>query len=245
MTKFERYGVVAGIIGTVIAGAAFFYDLWKDNRPSKVPEPMPSPLAGPLPTPVKPELLISKLTTGMSRKSVEAVFGVPMFAEPNQQYAVDNLIFVFPNFFLQTIISSEQKVLFYSVTTRGAGFQPEVPKLGGHLTSAKFVSFGEGDTVYSDATSKYYEYAEKHVLGNAGNYRTIYLGYCPSGAAPDWNKFAMPLFGQDDASAMHLFRTANSPNCYGVGDINGDVEALIQSVRIGLDYYQSRDLPTN
>lgn len=195
------------------------------------------------PTPIDPESLIDKVTTGITRKALEEAFGQPKFDEFIEEQGVRNLVFVFPRFFLQAVVSSTDSVIFYSVTTRSSEFRPEVPKLGGRLIETKLAAFGDAEHVYSDMTSKYYEYAEKIYLGNPGNYRTIYLGFCPSGAPPDWRKFKAAVLDRDGPARVNQFRSENAPNCYGVGDIMGDEGAIVQGVRMGLAYFVARDLP--
>lgn len=265
MARLEKSSWIAGIVSAVLAVVGFAWGVWVYLRPPESPQPQATTIASisgdrnvvvqgsnntinnsissATPATVDPESLVDKLTTGITRKSLEEVFGQPRFDEFIKELGVRNLVFVFPRFFLQAVVSSADSVIFYSVTTRSTAFRPEVPKLGGRLVETKLAAFGEAEHVYSDMTSKYYEYAEKIYLGNAGNYRTIYLGFCPSGAPPDWGKFEAAVLDRDGPARVNQFRSENAPNCYGVGDIMGDESAVVQGVRMGLDYYVARDLP--
>ena len=265
MPSLEKSSWIAGIVSAVLAAVGIAWGVWSYIRPPETSSLPVSPttwvtgnqnlvvhggsntinLASPALAQMQPnpELLIAKVNTGITRKSIEALFGQPRFDDPIPSLGGRNLIFVFPRFFLQVVVSLEEKVAFYSVTTRTVEFRPEVPKLDGRLMETKLADFGDLQHVYSDITSKYYEYAEKIYLGNAGNYRTIYLGFCPSGAPPDWGKFKPAVLNQDGLAAVNRFRAQNAPNCYGVGDILGEEDAIVRQVRIGLDYYVARDLP--
>ena len=243
MPNLEKSSWIGGILGAIFAFFGTTWGIWIYYHPSPAPQ-VPAPIQTLPSMPIiEPESQIPKVTTGISRKFLDNIFGNPTFDDLYPQLKIRNLIYVFPRFFLQAVISLDGKVVFYSVTTRSSAFRPHVPKLGGRLIETKFAEFGESEHVYSDMTSKYYEYAEKYNLGNAGNYRNIYLGFCPSGASPDWDKFKPAVLDDDGEVGVKSFRLQNAPNCFGVGDINGNEDVIIQELRIGLDYYISRDLP--
>jgi len=165
-----------------------------------------------------------------------------MFDEKIKGFGANNLIFVFPRFLLQAIISDEGKVIFYSVTTRSEGFTPSIPKLGGSLLATNFSELGGPDIINGYLGSKYYEYNEKIYLGNLGNYRNFYVGLCPAGVPPSGDKFFPVIPESDGPAAVKKFRESNSPNCYGVGDILGGEEKIVEYVGIGIDYFVARDL---
>lgn len=153
-----------------------------------------------------------------------------------------NLIFVFPRFFLQAILSQEGKVVFYSVTTRTTDFRPIIPNLGGQLLESHYADFGDAEHIYSHMSSKYYEYAEKIYIGNVGNYRNFYLGYCPAGVLPKPESFMPMVLEREGPSAHKEFRTNSTPNCFGIGDIQGDENGILERFGMGIDYYVARDL---
>ena len=257
----ERASWIAGIVGTIFA---VFWGIWLYIRPpeSSLPlQPTQPSINGSqnvliqgnnnvVGTPsdsaprkgINPESALATLTTGISRTSLEAQFGPAKFDETYSELSANNLVFVFPRFFLQAVISREDKVVFYSVTTRSTDFRPSIPKLGGQLLSSRFSDFGEAEHVYSYMTSKYYAYAEKIYRGNAGNYRNFYLGYCPAGAPPVGDKFVSVVLEHDGLAAHKQFRAANAPNCFGVGDILGDEDQILEKISMGINYFAARDL---
>jgi hypothetical protein len=189
-----------------------------------------------------PELELEKLSIGVTRASVESTFGVPRFDRFEETLKLRNLIFVFPRFFLQTVIDGTGNVVFFSVTTRSSAFRPKVPKSEGRLLDSKFEYFGKVDHIYSDMTSKYYEYAEKFYLGNAGNYKNYYLGFCPAGEFSIHGETGPYVSSRDPSHYWAKFRKENAPNCFGVGEIPEGEEDAIRTIRIGLDYYLARDV---
>lgn len=255
----KRTSLVAAIIGTIFAAA---WSVWIYIRPpASSPPPQPS-INGSQNVLIQgnnnvvgassdstqrkeiiPESILSTLATGISRAYLEAQLGPARFDEINSKLGTNNLIFVFPHFFLQAVVSREGKVVFYSVTTRSLDFRPTIPKIGGQLLDSRFADYGEAEHLYSDMTSKYYEYAEKIYTGNAGNYRNIYLGYCPAGVLPMRDQFVPVVLERDGPVAYKQFRIANTPNCFGVGEILGNEDKIMESIGMGIDYYVARDLP--
>jgi len=258
----EKASWIAGIVGTAFA---IIWGIITYLRPPESPPPPKAdnrPLIGnknviiegnnnvigttldtPLTPSNNPEASLTKITTGMSRTFLEGLFGPARYDELNAELGANNLIFVFPRFFLQAVVSRDRNVIFYSVTTRSGNFRPSIPKLGGELLNSHFSDFGEAVHVYSNMTSKYYEYAERINIGNAGNYHNIYLGYCPAGAPPVWEKFTPMVLEDDGPVARNKFRAENTPNCFGVGEILGKEDEVINTFHMGIDYYVSRDLP--
>ena len=248
----ERASWIAGIGSALFAvGWGIFTYFLPPASPAPIPQTPVSTIGNSLPVTnqsdsnsvLSMESALSTLNTGISRGSLEARFGPATFDDPDAKLAIRNLIFVFPRFFLQAITSNEGKVIFYSVTTRSKDFHPAIPKLNGKLLESHFADFGNPEHLYSDMTSKYYEYAERFSLGNAGNYRHIYLGYCPSGVYPLMENFVPVVLAEQGATAMAEFRVKNTPNCFGVGNILGDEKNIVENIRMGIDYYVSRDIP--
>lgn len=259
--SLERASWIAGIVGTVFAVT---WGIWTYLRPPESSTPPHGPtitgsqnvliqgnnnvIDAPPGTPSQngspnPETQLEMLTTGISRASLEAEFGPAKFDDRDAELGIANLVFVFPRFFLQAVVSRDGKVIFYSVTTRSPDFRPAIPKLGGKLMESRFAAFGDAEHVSSEMASKYYEYLERIYLGNVGSYRNFYLGYCPAGAPPVWEKFVPVVLERDGAAALKQFRTDNAPNCFGVGDIHGDEDKILHNVGMGIDYYVARDIP--
>lgn len=260
----ERASWIAAIVGTIFAivwGIVTYIRPPEGPAPTAQPQPqatikgneniviqgnnnsvISSSSAPPTKENFNPESALETLTTGMSRTALEAQFGPARFDDEIVKLAARDLIFVFPRFFLQAVISHQGKVIFYSVTTRSADFRPAIPKLDGRLLESHYKDLGNGEHIYSNMSSKFYEYAERIYLGNPGNYRNFYLGYCPAGILPGKDKFSPAVLDRDGPLAMKEFREKSTPNCFGVGDILGDEDRIFENIHMGIDYFIARDL---
>ena len=186
---------------------------------------------------------LSEMMPGLSRRKVEELFGVPSFDARFEEANAHSATFVTPDYFLKVIFSKDEDVVFYSVTTRSEYFKPKIPYSEMRLLQSKFSEIGEAEHLYSYLSSKHYEYAEKIYLGNPGNYRTLYLGYCSSGVYPDVDGLFSPVVVDDYvADAWQHFRQSVGPNCYGVGDSSEEGEELLLQSGVGPDYFVTREL---
>ncbi|RAY84283.1 hypothetical protein DP190_11105 [Enterobacter cloacae] len=185
--------------------------------------------------------------TGASIKYIESIFGAPVKEEHSEDGKVNEYIYSFRKFYLQVVYDNKNTVILYSVTSKDKDFHPEVPYLGKTL-GHKFKDFGNHiNYLHFDHSSKFYQYEEGHYLGNPGNYRNFYLAYNPAGvdyvelqSLPDFYNNDEPSPNKKD---VEVFRSKNAPNTFGVGDINGGPEGLELSFRLGIDYYDARDIP--
>lgn len=169
MKRLNRFALIATIAGTLFGIPWAIWTYWKSQESStptiasgavirgnqnfviqgnnnvlKVPSE-----SSPQQNSLGPEALLDTLNTGISRSSLEAQFGTAMFDTLDSESGFRNMIFVFPRFFLQTVITPDGNVVFYSVTTRSAEFRPEIPMLGGKLLEARFASFENSEHYYS------------------------------------------------------------------------------------------------
>lgn len=188
------------------------------------------------------EARLRKLTTGVSRSFVEKNFGSPVFDDAITDLGLRNLIFAFSRFFLQIVTSNDGRVVFYAVTSRSPDFRPTIPKLGGKLLDTKFSEMGEPESATSHWSSKEFSYAEKFYLGNLGGYKDFYVGYCPAGVLVYEKYFEYSSVGGGSVASKE-FRMANSPNCFGVGELSSGNDEIIKSVGLGLDRSAANDLP--
>ncbi len=225
--KITIAGGIAGIIGTAVALVAY---KWPPASPaSDAPPSVQVPVTivnSPniqVTTPVgavpalqgaysprgqrQYEDSLSWLSTGISRASLVERFGTPRFETgADAVFKASVLTFVFPRFFLQAILSSDGTVMLYSVTTRTSDFRPTIPKLGGHLLDSRYVSFGDAELRRAYMSSKYFEYLEKIDRGNLTNFRSIFLGYCPSGALLDSQTTIEETDAKKDPARLAKFR---------------------------------------
>ncbi len=192
-----------------------------------------------------PEDELIKLSTGISQKYVESIFGIPLIENTDDK--LSQYIYSFDQFYLQVIFDDQESVKFYAVTSKSKDFTPEIPFLGSALGSRTFSKISEDyEFIYSNLSSKYYEYAESHYFGNPGNYRTYYLVYSPSGF--DFNNDIKKVYSisEDEylqnKSKIDELRNWLIPNTYAVGDILGDETQILSSYTIGINYFVTRDL---
>lgn len=195
----------------------------------------------------KAEDNINVIYTGSSIKYIESIFGVPVKEEHSENGEISEYTYSFKKFYLQVVYNKNNRVIFYSVTSKDKNFHPKVPYLGGVLGDS-FESFGNNiDYLQSGYSSKFYQYEEGHFLGYPGNYRNFYLSYNPAGIEymelkplTDWynNNNSYP-----DAEELIEFRKNNAPNTFGVGDINGSHDGPELFYGIGIEYYDARDIP--
>lgn len=257
--NLERANHIAGIASAVLAVVGIAWGVWTYFKPPETPAApaqnvTPSPpaikpdtAAIPLVTrptgPSTPESEIASLGIGVSRAYLESKFGPPAIDNVVEGSQLRNLVFAFPRFHLQTVLSAQNAVIFYSVTTRSPEFRPTVPYLGGQLLQARFSDFGEAEHLYSEMSSKYYAYAEWIYLGNPGNYKNLYLGYCPAGVYPEQSSLEPVLLDRDGEKARKRFRNAATPNCFGIGAGDLDEQKMLTHAGFGVDYFTARELP--
>ncbi|TDT51740.1 hypothetical protein DFO53_4248 [Enterobacter sp. AG5470] len=185
--------------------------------------------------------------TGTSIKYIESIFGPPIKESHNKEKQINQYLYSFKKFYLQIVFDDSNTVIFYAVTSKDLDFHPSIPYLNSQL-GFNFTHYGEDDTfLYSDYSSKFYEYAEYHYLGNPGNYRNFYLAYNPAGV--DYQALQpLPDMMNDEKSPpkqadLKAFRKQNAPNTFAVGDINGNPEGPEMYFGIGIGYYDARDIP--
>ena len=184
---------------------------------------------------------LNEITTGWSKEYLEHKFGPAIIKNVYSKYGVTESIHSFPKFYLQTIFDKNDKLIFYSVTSKSLNFHPKVPSIGIILGKKTFSEIGEGEHLYSYLGSKYYTYAEVHYFGNLGNYRNYYFAYNPAGVdyALEWFPAVLDTDGKNEIDKM---RRRAKPNTFGVGDILGDELDMLKNIGIGIDYYIARDI---
>lgn len=190
---------------------------------------------------LNPEELLDTLHLGVSKSYLISLFGTPRFDEKPNNYKINNVIFVFPAFFLQAIFSVEDKLIFYSVTTRSLKFHPNIPKINKKLLETTFANlFDNAIYLYSELTSKYFSYAEKIYLGNSGNYKDLYLGYCPAGESYDMS--VLRIGNENNPKILQEFRINNMPNCFGIGENDSELTQYLHDYQLNIHYYNKREI---
>lgn len=184
---------------------------------------------------------LNEITTGWPKEYLEHKFGPAIIKNIYSNYEVTELIHSSPKFYLQSIFDKNDKLIFYSVTSKSMDFHPQVPRIGIILGKSTFSEIGDGEHLYSYLGSKYYTYAEVHYFGNPGNYRNYYFAYNPAGVdyASKWFPAVLDVDGKKEIDKM---RQRAKPNTFGVGDILGDELHMLKNIGIGIEYYVARDI---
>ena len=190
---------------------------------------------------LNPENLLDTLHLGVNKSYLISLFGTPRFDEKPNNYKINNVIFVFPTFFLQAIFSLEDKLIFYSVTTRSLKFHPNIPKIDKKLLEITFSNlFDSAIYFYSELNSHYFSYAEKIYLGNSGNYKDLYLGYCPAGESYDMS--VLGIGNKNNPKILQEFRINNMPNCFGIGENDSELTQYLHDYQLNIHYYNKREI---
>jgi hypothetical protein len=186
---------------------------------------------------------LEKLNAGVSVKHVEAIFGAPIVERKTSKKGLSTYLYSFKKFYLQVVFDKENTVKFFAVTIKDASFNPKVPYLNQRLGKFRFSDMNSGKTLYSNKSSKFYEYAEFHYLGFPGNYRNIYIAYNPSGTDYGAQMESPSIPELELPSAIAKFKASAFPNTYGVGEILGDEDQWVPKTGVGIDFYTAIDLP--
>ncbi|AFL68771.1 ETEC_3214 domain-containing protein [Sulfurospirillum barnesii] len=190
---------------------------------------------------LNPENLLETLHLGVSKSYLISLFGTPRFDEKPNNYKINNVIFVFPTFFLQAIFSLEDKLIFYSITTRSLKFHPNIPKIDQKLLEITFSNlFDNAIYFYSELNPHYFSYAEKIYLGNSGNYKDLYLGYCPAGKSYDMS--VLTISDENNPKILQEFRINNMPNCFGIGENDSELTRYLHDYQLNIHYYDKREI---
>lgn len=195
----------------------------------------------------KAEDNLNVIYTGTSIKYIESIFGPPIKETHSEDNKISEYIYSFKKFYLQIVFNSDNTVVLYSVTSKSSDFHPNIPYLNAPL-GENFTRYGQDQHfLYSGRSSKFYEYAEYHYLGNPGNYRNFYLSYNPSGTDYQELEQLPDIFNDKNSppkkDQLNSFREKNAPNTFAVGDINGSPDGIELYFGIGIDYYDARDIP--
>lgn len=186
---------------------------------------------------------LDKINSGVSIKHVEAIFGAPVVEGKIPEKKLTSYLYSFKKFYLQVLFDKENTVQFFAVTVKDPNFKPKLPYLDLKLGDFKFSELDRGEMLYSNASSKFYEYAEFHYLGNPGNYRNLYVAYNPAGTKYGAEPYCPEISELESPSALAKFKKSAFPNTFGVGTILGDEEKWIPKSGVGIDFYTARDLP--
>jgi len=231
INQFKRHKAVLITTTTILVGGVGFFnngfELAKNHLAQKHAEDS-----------------LDQINAGVSIKHVEAIFGAPIVEGKIPEKELTSYLYSFKKFYLQVLFDKENTVQFFAVTVKDPSFKPKLPYLVDlKLGSFKFSELDGGQMLYSNVSSKFYEYAEFHYLGNPGNYRNLYIAYNPAGteygAEPSWPEISE----LESPSALGKFKNSAFPNTFGVGTILGDEEKWVPKAGVGIDFYTARDLP--
>ncbi len=190
---------------------------------------------------------LGQINSGVSIRYVESLFGVPIVERKIAKGKLTENLFSFNKFYLQVIFDESGTVRFYAVTSKDKNFRPALPYIGETLGSFTFgkSSINRDGILYSNKSSKFYEYAEYGEIGFPANYRKLYLAFNPMGAIYDERVYeAVPSISDTDSpTAIQKFRAMAYPNSYGVGSTLADETKFLSYTRIGIDFYTAVDLP--
>ncbi|MDD2698455.1 MAG: hypothetical protein PHF17_06635 [Arcobacteraceae bacterium] len=216
------------------------------------------------------------LNTGLSIHFIKSIFGVPMVEKQYKNLNLFEYIYSFQKFYLQLVYDQNNTVKFYAITSKTEDFNPKIPFIkdfkdfmaGEHLVTQNFnkkikpfteirlgkVTFfnlsNSANILYSNLSSKNYEYAESIYLANSGNYRNLYLAYVPAGYEFCNQCYSKgDFFSSDNESKSELLelRKKCKPNTFGIGDVSdSEFEQIFRSmeITIGIDYSIARDIPS-
>jgi len=134
---------------------------------------------------------ISQLSGGVNIKHFDTILGSPVFKNVRQEKFLE-YIYVNKYFYIQAVTDQNEKVIFYSVTTREKDFNPEIPFGDWDEETGKQANVILGETTFTELndTPEIYAnfrgahnhfYTEGYWTGNPGGYRSYFFSLNESG----------------------------------------------------------------
>ena len=167
---------------------------------------------------------LSLLSGDVDINYFDTVLGSPVFKNVRQDDFLE-YIYVNPHYYVQAVTNTTGKVIFYSVTTRDANFNPEV-SFGGWdeennrqktviLGKTKFSELGNQPAVYASYPGVHnHFYSEGYWTGNPGGYRSYFFSINDSG------------YTSEPAFLKHIPFVLASTTDFGKEDAISDLDLL-------------------